>query len=270
MSTIVDNSTGDAGPPPASPVAAPGAIPFRPPNLALATIGLALASFMQVLDTTIANVSLPTISGNLGASANQATWVITSFAVSNAIALPLTGYMTRRFGERKLFIWATLAFVIASFLCGIANSMGLLVVARALQGFVCWTDVSGHPGAADLDLPAAQTRAGDRTAGDGHRRRADRRTDPRRLDHRQLQLGMDLLHQHSHRHLRQHGGGRAAERPPGTPGNAEDGLRRPGHADRSASARCRSCSTWATTRTGSIRPGSWSWRSSRCWRWPFS
>ncbi|WP_133479095.1 DHA2 family efflux MFS transporter permease subunit [Cognatilysobacter segetis] len=109
---------------------------FRPPNLALATIGLALASFMQVLDTTIANVSLPTIAGNLGASSNQATWVITSFAVSNAIALPLTGYMTRRFGEVKLFTWATLAFVIASLLCGLANSMGLLVVARALQGFV--------------------------------------------------------------------------------------------------------------------------------------
>jgi DHA2 family multidrug resistance protein len=109
---------------------------FRPPNLALATIGLSLATFMQVLDTTIANVSLPAISGNLGASANQATWVITSFAVSNAIALPLTGFMVRRYGERKLFMWATLAFVMASFLCGIANSMGLLVVARALQGFV--------------------------------------------------------------------------------------------------------------------------------------
>jgi DHA2 family multidrug resistance protein len=118
-----------------------GAVPapqagFQPPSLALATIGLALASFMQVLDTTIANVSLPAISGNLGASANQATWVITSFAVSNAIALPLTGFMTRRFGERKLFMWATLAFVAASLLCGLANSMGLLVVARALQGFV--------------------------------------------------------------------------------------------------------------------------------------
>jgi len=137
MSTIAENAGGNGGGPPPTAVAAPGAMPFRPPNLALATIGLALASFMQVLDTTIANVSLPTISGNLGASANQATWVITSFAVSNAIALPLTGYMTRRFGERKLFVWATLAFVIASFLCGIANSMGLLVLARALQGFVC-------------------------------------------------------------------------------------------------------------------------------------
>ena len=110
---------------------------FAPPSRALATIGLALASFMQVLDTTIANVSLPAISGDLGGSANQATWVITSFAVSNAIALPLTGWLTRKYGERKLFMWSTLAFVIASFLCGIANSMGLLVLARALQGFVC-------------------------------------------------------------------------------------------------------------------------------------
>src|SRR6187401_264183 len=109
---------------------------FRPPNMALTTLGLALASFMQVLDLTIANVSLPTISGNLGGSANQATWVITSFAVSNAIALPLTGWLTRHFGERKLFVWSTMAFVIASFLCGIANSMGMLVFARALQGFV--------------------------------------------------------------------------------------------------------------------------------------
>ncbi|HVI26829.1 MAG TPA: DHA2 family efflux MFS transporter permease subunit [Xanthomonadaceae bacterium] len=126
-----DTANTAARPAPAAP-----ANGFRPPNLALATLGLALASFMQVLDTTIANVSLPTIAGNLGASANQAVWVITSFAVSNAIALPLTGYMVRRYGELKLFTWATLAFVIASLLCGLANSMGLLVVARALQGFV--------------------------------------------------------------------------------------------------------------------------------------
>lgn len=118
----------------AAPTAAAG--PFRPASLPLTTMGLALASFMQVLDTTIANVSLPTISGNLGGSSSQATWVITSFAVSTAIALPLTGFLTRRFGERKLFMWSTLLFVMASLLCGLANSMGLLVAARALQGFV--------------------------------------------------------------------------------------------------------------------------------------
>ena len=125
------SATAAAGPAPRA-----DGLAFAPPNLALTTFGLALASFMQVLDTTIANVSLPAISGDLGGSPNQATWVITSFAVSTAIALPLTGWLARRFGERKLFMFSTLAFVIASFLCGLANSMGLLVAARALQGFV--------------------------------------------------------------------------------------------------------------------------------------
>jgi len=109
---------------------------FTPPSLLLTTIGLSLATFMQVLDTTIANVALPTISGNLGVSTEQGTWVITSFAVSNAIALPLTGWLSRRFGEVKLFIWATLLFVLASFLCGVARSMPELVGFRVLQGIV--------------------------------------------------------------------------------------------------------------------------------------
>ena len=109
---------------------------FRPPNLGLATVGLSLATFMQVLDTTIANVSLPTIAGNLGVSSEQSTWVITSFAVSNAIALPLTGFLTRRFGETKLFIWSTLLFALASLLCGMAQSMNMLILFRAIQGAV--------------------------------------------------------------------------------------------------------------------------------------
>ncbi|WP_350629987.1 MFS transporter, partial [Pseudoalteromonas sp. Q36-MNA-CIBAN-0048] len=72
--------------------------------MVLATIALALATFMQVLDSTIANVALPTIAGNLGVSSEQSTWIITSFAVCNAIALPLTGWLSRRIGELKLFI----------------------------------------------------------------------------------------------------------------------------------------------------------------------
>ncbi|MBD8604429.1 MULTISPECIES: DHA2 family efflux MFS transporter permease subunit [unclassified Pseudomonas] len=109
---------------------------FTPPSLLLCTIGLSLATFMQVLDTTIANVALPTISGNLGVSSEQGTWVITSFAVSNAIALPLTGWLSRRFGEVKLFLWATMLFVLASFLCGISTSMPELVGFRVVQGLV--------------------------------------------------------------------------------------------------------------------------------------
>ena len=130
-------TTSSGATPPAPPANTAMDMPaFSPPNRALATIGIAMAMFMQVLDITIANVSLPTIAGNLGASANQSVWVITSFAVSNAIALPLTGYMVRRFGELRLFVWATFAFSIASLLCGLATSMNLLVAARALQGFV--------------------------------------------------------------------------------------------------------------------------------------
>ncbi|WP_417662264.1 DHA2 family efflux MFS transporter permease subunit [Pseudomonas sp.] len=109
---------------------------FTPPSLLLCTIGLSLATFMQVLDTTIANVALPTIAGNLGVSSEQGTWVITSFAVSNAIALPLTGWLSRRYGEVKLFVWATLLFVLASFLCGISRSMPELVGFRVLQGLM--------------------------------------------------------------------------------------------------------------------------------------
>lgn len=109
---------------------------FRPPNLALTTVGLSLATFMQVLDTTIANVALPHIAGDLGANASQSTWVITSFAVSNAIALPLTGWLVRRVGEVRLFIGMTLLFSLTSFLCGVAESMPMLIAFRALQGAV--------------------------------------------------------------------------------------------------------------------------------------
>lgn len=110
------------------------ALAFRPANVPLAMIGLALATFMQVLDLTIANVSLPTIAGNLGASQDQSTWIITSFTVCNAISLPLTGFLTRRFGEVKPFVWATLAFTLCSMACGLSHSLGMLVVFRAIQG----------------------------------------------------------------------------------------------------------------------------------------
>jgi DHA2 family multidrug resistance protein len=100
------------------------------------TIALSAATFMNVLDTSIANVSLPAIAGDLGVSPNQGTWVITSFAVANAIAVPLTGWLSQRFGQVRLFVASVLLFVIASFLCGIAPNMTMLIAFRALQGFV--------------------------------------------------------------------------------------------------------------------------------------
>ncbi len=100
------------------------------------TIALSAATFMNVLDSSIANVSLPAIAGNLGVSPNQGTWVITSFAVANAIAVPLTGWLSQRFGQVRLFVASVLMFVLASWLCGLAPSMPLLIAARVLQGFV--------------------------------------------------------------------------------------------------------------------------------------
>jgi DHA2 family multidrug resistance protein len=100
------------------------------------TIALSAATFMNVLDTSIANVSLPAISGDLGVSSTQGTWVITSFAVANAIAVPLTGWLTQRFGQVRLFVASVLLFIISSWLCGLAPNMTMLIAFRALQGFV--------------------------------------------------------------------------------------------------------------------------------------
>lgn len=110
--------------------------PLEGMTLALVTIALSLATFMQVLDSTIANVAIPTIAGNLGASNSQGTWVITSFGVANAISIPITGWLAKRFGEVRLFIWATVLFTLTSWLCGMSTSLEMLIVSRMLQGLV--------------------------------------------------------------------------------------------------------------------------------------
>ncbi|HEX5314166.1 MAG TPA: DHA2 family efflux MFS transporter permease subunit, partial [Gammaproteobacteria bacterium] len=110
--------------------------PITGGRLALLTVGVSLALFMNVLDTSIANVAIPTIAGNLAVSADEGTWVITSFAVSLAIALPLTGWLGKRFGEVRLFLAATLLFSLFSLLCGLAVSLPMLIVCRVLQGAV--------------------------------------------------------------------------------------------------------------------------------------
>jgi len=110
--------------------------PLTGSPLILGTLALSLAVFMNVLDSSIANVSIPAISGDMGVSPQQGTWVITSFAVSNAISVPLTGWLTMRFGQVRLFISSILLFMLASFLCGIAPSIEILIAARVVQGAV--------------------------------------------------------------------------------------------------------------------------------------
>lgn len=116
--------------PPKSPPPLTGA------KLVLATFAVALATFMIVLDSSIANVAIPTIAGNLGVSIDEGTWVITLFAAANAISIPLTGWLTERFGQVKLFVTAILLFVFASLCCGLALNLPMLLAARVMQGLV--------------------------------------------------------------------------------------------------------------------------------------
>src|ERR1700722_11304525 len=117
MSASASTAVAPAAPPPAATA------PLRGGPLAITALALALGTFMQVLDTTIANVSLPTISGNLGVSSDQGTWIITSFAVANGIGVPLTGWLMGRYGVVRTFVASVFAFTIASFLCGMAWSL---------------------------------------------------------------------------------------------------------------------------------------------------
>lgn len=110
--------------------------PLSGTTLTIGTIALSLATFMNVLDTSIANVSIPAIAGDLGVSPDQGTWVITSFGVANAISLPLTGWLTRSFGQVRLFMWSVGLFTLASFLCALAPTLNMLILFRVLQGAV--------------------------------------------------------------------------------------------------------------------------------------
>jgi DHA2 family multidrug resistance protein len=110
--------------------------PAEAKGLSLWGIGilLAMANFLAVLDVTIANVSVPTIAGSLGATASQGTWVITSYAVAEAIMVPLTGWLAGRFGAVRVFICAMIGFTACSVMCGLSSSLEMLVCFRILQG----------------------------------------------------------------------------------------------------------------------------------------
>lgn len=120
-----------------------GPAPLKGGALALTAVALALGTFMQVLDSTIANVSLPTIAGNLGVSSDSGTWIITSFAVANGVTVPLTGWLMGRFGVVRTFVASVVLFTLASLLCGVAWSLGSLVAFRILQGAVSGPMIPG-------------------------------------------------------------------------------------------------------------------------------
>ena len=95
---------------------------------------VSMAAFMEVLDTSIANVALPHIAGNLGASNDESTWVLTTYLVSNAVVLPISGFLVGWLGRKRFFLMCIASFTLSSFFCGVAPSLGVLLLFRVLQG----------------------------------------------------------------------------------------------------------------------------------------
>jgi len=104
------------------------------PHRGFVTLSVMLATIIQALDTTIANVALPHMQGSMGATQDQIAWVLTSYIVAAAIFMPLTGFFSARFGRKRIFIWSVVGFTVASMLCGAAQSLTQIVVFRLLQG----------------------------------------------------------------------------------------------------------------------------------------
>src|SRR6185369_6804275 len=128
MATSPDTAANVGGASPAKPW------PLSPRLQFLAGLVMALSNFMVILDLTIANVAVPHIAGNLGISLDQGTWIITSYAVAEAICVPLTGWLADRFGSVRVFTVAMMAFGLFSLVCGLSPTLGVLVAARIGQG----------------------------------------------------------------------------------------------------------------------------------------
>src|ERR1700744_1497470 len=118
----------------AASIANPEAVWTPRVNPWLIAFVVSLAAFMEVLDTSIANVALPHIAGNLGASSDESTWVLTSYLVSNAIVLPITGWLVSLVGRKRFFLICICLFTLSSLFCGIAPSLGILLLSRVIQG----------------------------------------------------------------------------------------------------------------------------------------
>src|SRR5262245_19289763 len=117
-----------------SNVETPDSVSVPQSNPWLIAVVVAVAAFMEILDTSIANVALPYMAGNLGVSNDESTWVLTSYLVSNAIVLPLSGWVAGVFGRKRFFMACIAFFTVSSLLCGIAPSLPYLLLFRVLQG----------------------------------------------------------------------------------------------------------------------------------------
>jgi hypothetical protein len=162
-------------------------------------ITASLGAILEVIDTSIVNVALPDIQGNLGATLSEAGWVSTGYACANVVIIPLTAWLGYRFGKKNYLLFSLIGFTVASFLCGLAPNLPFLVFARVLQGLA----------GGGLLAKAQAIR---------HRRhrRPRLRSGDRRLPDRHARLALDFLHQPAGgHHRRAHGNGLPARGPRG-------------------------------------------------------
>ena len=172
----------------------------RAVNPWIIALTVTLATFMEVLDTSVANVALPHIAGSLSAGTDESTWVLTSYLVSNAIILPLSGWLSALIGRKRFYMSCVALFTISSFLCGFAPKLGMLIFFRVLQGVGGGGLAAERASDPGRHVSPRQARHGVRRVRHGRGAGAGHRPDTRRLDHRQFQLALDFLHQHSGRH----------------------------------------------------------------------
>ena len=162
MATTADRLPVRRAPAPPAPAPAPGkaALEVRAGYNWLLTIGVMAATIMQILDSTIANVALPHMQSALGATADTVNWVLTSYIVASAIAIPVTGWLSDSFGSRNLFLTSVAGFVLASMLCGAAQSLPAMVGFRVLQGiFAAFMNPLSQTVMLDINPPERQPRA---------------------------------------------------------------------------------------------------------------
>ena len=152
------------------------------------------AAMLEVIDVSIVNVALPYMQGNLGATLSEIGWVSTSYSIANVIVIPLSAWLGLRFGKKRYFIFSLIAFTLASVLCGMATSLGQLILGRDYPGPRRRRSFGQGAGHDVRNLPARGAGQGEHDLHPRRHRRTGHRPGARRLSHRQFRLALDFLH----------------------------------------------------------------------------
>jgi sugar phosphate permease len=161
----------------------------------LVAIAVMLGATLEVLDTSIVNVSLPHMQGSFSASVDEVTWILTSYIVANGVMIPLTGWISTRLGRKRYFISSVILFVIASGACGAAQSLDQIVIFRVIQGGAGAAMIPSSQAILMETFPPEEQGLAMAVWGNGDADLADDRPHARWLDHGQLELALELLYQ---------------------------------------------------------------------------